>query len=68
MATQMYWNSYSGNEYVFNDKGRTIRLSDRETLAAYDPGIKRLIDDVFPCQNRFVTRCAWKGLMRLHVV
>ena len=67
MANQMYLHSYNGNQYEVTVNGETKYMRDRETLALYDPTVKELIDQLYPCQNTFVHRCDYKGKYIIYI-
>ena len=54
MAAQIYFHSYDSCTYK-DENGDCIQT--REELDAYDPDIKAILDDLYPCQNEFIHRC-----------
>ena len=38
-----------------------MKGSGQTVLAGYDPTLLSLLQEVFPCNNKLVNRCAYKG-------
>lgn len=62
VATEIFFETYraSGYEYMIN--GSMVALRDRHTLRLYDPGLVDLLQEVYPCPNKLIYKCNFKGL------
>ena len=36
-------------------------INTRTELASYDPQLYRLLQEIFPCQNKYFKRCDWRA-------
>ena len=62
VGAQIYFDSYDKTDYKYtNEENVEVPITNRDALQVYDPDLVDLLDEVFPCNNKFVHRCTWKG-------